>query len=153
MRASLKLPLQPKPPPKNPARMLKTIQCLWIHQKRFQIQAQITPWSHYIWAETMCVSSQAHWSSWCYSYWSQIFDRSLETRAKKANIYRETGVEKAPFSLPNFIDKTRIGLVHDGTKEDEEKMILKQKNWTRVSDKGWMDENFRTMYNAFLSSG
>lgn len=100
----------------------------------------------------MCVSSQAHWSSWCYSYWSQIFDRSLETRAKKANIYRETGVKKAPFSLPNFIDKTRIGLVHDGTKEDEEKMTIKQKNWTRVSGKGWMDENFRTMYNAFLSS-
>jgi splicing factor 3B subunit 2 len=69
---------------------------------------------------------------------------------KRKYLQGKRGVEKAPFALPDFIVKTGICSVRDATKEDEEKMSIKQKNRQRVSGKGGTDVDYRTLYEAFF---
>ncbi|KAL3805817.1 hypothetical protein HJC23_007778 [Cyclotella cryptica] len=69
---------------------------------------------------------------------------------KRKYLQGKRGVEKAPFALPDFIVKTGICSVRDATKEDEEKMSIKQKNRMRVSGKGGTDVDYRTLYDAFF---
>ncbi|KAI5283645.1 hypothetical protein KEM54_001963 [Ascosphaera aggregata] len=70
---------------------------------------------------------------------------------KREYLSSKRGVEKAPFSLPKFIQETGITEMRDAALEKQEQQSLKQKQRERVQPKmGRLDIDYQKLYEAFF---
>ncbi|KAI2794286.1 Pre-mRNA-splicing factor [Penicillium oxalicum] len=70
---------------------------------------------------------------------------------KREYLSSKRGVEKAPFSLPKFIQETGIAEMRDAALEKQEQSSLKQKQRERVQPKmGRLDIDYQKLYEAFF---
>lgn len=70
---------------------------------------------------------------------------------KREYLSSKRGVEKAPFSLPKFIQETGIAEMRDAVLEKREEASLKQKQRERVQPKmGKLDIDYQKLYEAFF---
>lgn len=70
---------------------------------------------------------------------------------KREYLSSKRGVEKAPFSLPKFIQDTGIAEMRDAVLEKQESASLKQKQRERVQPKmGKLDIDYQKLYEAFF---
>ncbi|OJJ33109.1 hypothetical protein ASPWEDRAFT_61270 [Aspergillus wentii DTO 134E9] len=70
---------------------------------------------------------------------------------KREYLSSKRGVEKAPFSLPKFIQETGISEMRDAALEKQEQATLKQKQRERVQPKmGRLDIDYQKLYEAFF---
>jgi len=70
---------------------------------------------------------------------------------KREYLSSKRGVEKAPFSLPKFIQDTGIAEMRDAVLEKQESASLKQKQRERVQPKmGKLDIEYQKLYEAFF---
>jgi len=70
---------------------------------------------------------------------------------KRKYLQGKRGIEKLPFKLPDFIEKTGISQVRSAIDQDEGAMTAKRKNRNRVAPKmGALDVDYRTLYDAFF---
>ncbi|CAI7620787.1 unnamed protein product [Penicillium glandicola] len=70
---------------------------------------------------------------------------------KREYLSSKRGVEKAPFSLPKFIQETGISEMRDAALEKQEQSSLKQKQRERVQPKmGKLDIDYQKLYEAFF---
>ena len=70
---------------------------------------------------------------------------------KREYLSSKRGVEKAPFSLPKFIQDTGIAEMRDAVLEKQEQSTLKQKQRERVQPKmGRLDIDYQKLYEAFF---
>jgi splicing factor 3B subunit 2 len=70
---------------------------------------------------------------------------------KREYLSSKRGVEKAPFSLPKFIQETGIAEMRDAVLEKAESASLKQKQRERVQPKmGKLDIDYQKLYEAFF---
>lgn len=71
--------------------------------------------------------------------------------SKREYLSSKRGVEKAPFSLPKFIEETGITEMRDAAIEKQEQQSLKQKQRERVQGKtGKLDIDYERLYEAFF---
>ncbi|CBF80855.1 U2 snRNP complex subunit CUS1 [Aspergillus nidulans FGSC A4] len=70
---------------------------------------------------------------------------------KREYLSSKRGIEKAPFSLPKFIQETGIAEMRDAALEKQEQATLKQKQRERVQPKmGRLDIDYQKLYEAFF---
>jgi splicing factor 3B subunit 2 len=70
---------------------------------------------------------------------------------KREYLSSKRGVEKAPFSLPKFIQETGIAEMRDAVLEKQDSASLKQKQRERVQPKmGKLDIDYQKLYEAFF---
>ncbi|TEY40963.1 hypothetical protein BOTCAL_0411g00110 [Botryotinia calthae] len=70
---------------------------------------------------------------------------------KREYLSSKRGVEKAPFSLPKFIQETGIAEMRDAVLEKQDGASLKQKQRERVQPKmGKLDIDYQKLYEAFF---
>ncbi|KKK24130.1 hypothetical protein P175DRAFT_0516557 [Aspergillus ochraceoroseus IBT 24754] len=70
---------------------------------------------------------------------------------KREYLSSKRGIEKAPFSLPKFIQETGITEMRDAALEKQEQASLKQKQRERVQPKmGRLDIDYQKLYEAFF---
>lgn len=70
---------------------------------------------------------------------------------KREYLSSKRGVEKAPFSLPKFIQETGIAEMRDAVLEKQDAASLKQKQRERVQPKmGKLDIDYQKLYEAFF---
>lgn len=70
---------------------------------------------------------------------------------KREYLSSKRGVEKAPFSLPKFIQETGIAEMRDAVLEKQDQATLKQKQRERVQPKmGRLDIDYQKLYEAFF---
>ncbi|KAL4900066.1 hypothetical protein BDW74DRAFT_105738 [Aspergillus multicolor] len=70
---------------------------------------------------------------------------------KREYLSSKRGIEKAPFSLPKFIQETGISEMRDAALEKQEQATLKQKQRERVQPKmGRLDIDYQKLYEAFF---
>ena len=70
---------------------------------------------------------------------------------KREYLSSKRGVEKAPFSLPKFIQETGIAEMRDAVLEKQDQATLKQKQRERVQPKmGKLDIDYQKLYEAFF---
>lgn len=70
---------------------------------------------------------------------------------KREYLSSKRGVEKPPFSLPEFIQKTGIAEMRDSVLEKQDQQTLKQKQRERVQPKmGKLDIDYHKLYEAFF---
>jgi splicing factor 3B subunit 2 len=70
---------------------------------------------------------------------------------KREYLSSKRGVEKAPFSLPKFIQETGIAEMRDAVLEKQAEASLKQKQRERVQPKmGKLDIDYQKLYEAFF---
>ncbi|KAL4928222.1 U2 snRNP complex subunit CUS1 [Aspergillus undulatus] len=70
---------------------------------------------------------------------------------KREYLSSKRGIEKAPFSLPRFIQETGISEMRDAALEKQEQSTLKQKQRERVQPKmGRLDIDYQKLYEAFF---
>jgi splicing factor 3B subunit 2 len=70
---------------------------------------------------------------------------------KREYLSSKRGVEKAPFSLPKFIQETGIAEMRDAVLEKQDQASLKQKQRERVQPKmGKLDIDYQKLYEAFF---
>jgi splicing factor 3B subunit 2 len=70
---------------------------------------------------------------------------------KREYLSSKRGIEKAPFSLPKFIQETGISEMRDAALEKQEQATLKQKQRERVQPKmGKLDIDYQKLYEAFF---
>ncbi|KAL6235123.1 hypothetical protein BDW75DRAFT_240411 [Aspergillus navahoensis] len=70
---------------------------------------------------------------------------------KREYLSSKRGIEKAPFSLPKFIQETGISEMRDAALEKQEQASLKQKQRERVQPKmGRLDIDYQKLYEAFF---
>ena len=70
---------------------------------------------------------------------------------KREYLSSKRGVEKAPFSLPKFIQDTGIAEMRDAVLEKQDQSTLKQKQRERVQPKmGRLDIDYQKLYEAFF---
>ena len=70
---------------------------------------------------------------------------------KREYLSSKRGVEKAPFSLPKFIQETGIAEMRDAVLEKQDSATLKQKQRERVQPKmGKLDIDYQKLYEAFF---
>lgn len=70
---------------------------------------------------------------------------------KREYLSSKRGVEKAPFSLPKFIQETGIAEMRDAVLEKQDQSSLKQKQRERVQPKmGKLDIDYQKLYEAFF---
>lgn len=70
---------------------------------------------------------------------------------KREYLSSKRGVEKAPFTLPKFIQETGIAEMRDAVLEKQDQQTLKQKQRERVQPKmGKLDIDYQKLYEAFF---
>lgn len=70
---------------------------------------------------------------------------------KREYLSSKRGVEKAPFSLPKFIQETGIAEMRDAVLEKQNEASLKQRQRERVQPKmGKLDIDYQKLYEAFF---
>lgn len=70
---------------------------------------------------------------------------------KREYLSSKRGIEKAPFSLPKFIQETGISEMRDAVLEKQDQSTLKQKQRERVQPKmGKLDIDYQKLYEAFF---
>ncbi|PKY03989.1 splicing factor 3b, subunit 2, 145kD [Aspergillus campestris IBT 28561] len=70
---------------------------------------------------------------------------------KREYLSSKRGIEKPPFSLPQFIQETGISEMRDAALEKQEQATLKQKQRERVQPKmGKLDIDYQKLYEAFF---
>lgn len=70
---------------------------------------------------------------------------------KREYLSSKRGVEKAPFSLPKFIQETGISEMRDAALDKQDASSLKQKQRERVAPKmGKLDIDYQKLYEAFF---
>ncbi|KAI9883844.1 MAG: mRNA binding protein puf3 [Watsoniomyces obsoletus] len=70
---------------------------------------------------------------------------------KREYLSSKRGIEKAPFSLPKFIQETGIAEMRDAVLEKQDQASLKQKQRERVQPKmGKLDIDYQKLYEAFF---